>query len=193
MSNYKIFRQFFIKSRSGSVNTGNDFAHWILHKLSFNISVPPCIRFRNTDPSGGGGGHTVSSFGNLCMYGTDLATPLLVVHVREPQSRHSQAAPHNLCTHTWKQQKILERSVFRIRDVSIRIRIRTNGLRIRILHFFDAAWEPLLQIGDPGYGAFLTPGSGIRCLFDPWIWDPGWVKSQDPDDISKSSENFVLG
>jgi hypothetical protein len=25
------------------------------------------------------------------------------------------------------------------------------------------------------------PGSGIRCLFDPWIRDPGWVKNQDPD------------
>jgi hypothetical protein len=24
-------------------------------------------------------------------------------------------------------------------------------------------------------------GSGIRCLFDPWIRDPGWVKSKDPD------------
>jgi hypothetical protein len=24
-------------------------------------------------------------------------------------------------------------------------------------------------------------GSGIRCLFDPWIRDPGWVKSQVPD------------
>jgi hypothetical protein len=24
-------------------------------------------------------------------------------------------------------------------------------------------------------------GSGIRCLFDPWIRDPGWVESQDPD------------
>ncbi len=23
--------------------------------------------------------------------------------------------------------------------------------------------------------------SGIRCLFDHWIRDPGWVKSQDPD------------
>jgi hypothetical protein len=21
----------------------------------------------------------------------------------------------------------------------------------------------------------------IRCLFDPRIWDPGWVKNQDPD------------
>ncbi len=24
-------------------------------------------------------------------------------------------------------------------------------------------------------------GSGIRCLFDPWIRDPGWVRNQDPD------------
>ncbi len=24
-------------------------------------------------------------------------------------------------------------------------------------------------------------GCGIRCLFDPWIRDPGWVKNQDPD------------
>jgi|LakMenE01Jun11ns_1017448.scaffolds.fasta_scaffold5593779_1 hypothetical protein len=25
------------------------------------------------------------------------------------------------------------------------------------------------------------PGSGIQCPFDPWIENPGWVKSQDPD------------
>ncbi len=24
-------------------------------------------------------------------------------------------------------------------------------------------------------------GSGIQCLFDPWIRDPGWVKNQDLD------------
>jgi hypothetical protein len=24
-------------------------------------------------------------------------------------------------------------------------------------------------------------GSGIRCLFDFWIRDPGWVKNQHPD------------
>ncbi len=24
-------------------------------------------------------------------------------------------------------------------------------------------------------------GSGIRCLFDPWIRDPGWVESQHLD------------
>jgi hypothetical protein len=40
--------------------------------------------------------------------------------------------------------------------------------------------------------------SGIRCLLDPWIKDPGWVKNQDPgsgygmsnpDDISESLES----
>ncbi len=25
------------------------------------------------------------------------------------------------------------------------------------------------------------PDPGIRCLFDPWIRDPGWVESQHPD------------
>jgi hypothetical protein len=45
------------------------------------------------------------------------------------------------------------------------------------------------------------PGSGIRCLFDPWIRDPGCVKSQDldpgygsgmenPDHISESLETI---
>jgi hypothetical protein len=33
----------------------------------------------------------------------------------------------------------------------------------------------------------LTPGSGIRCLFDPWIRDPGWVKNQDPVRDGKKS------
>jgi hypothetical protein len=28
-------------------------------------------------------------------------------------------------------------------------------------------------------------GSEIRCLFDPWIRDPGWVKNQDPDPGSR--------
>ncbi len=32
-------------------------------------------------------------------------------------------------------------------------------------------------------------GSGIRCLFDPWIRDPGWVKNQDPDPGSGSGMN----
>jgi hypothetical protein len=42
-------------------------------------------------------------------------------------------------------------------------------------------------------------GSGIRCLFDPWIRDPGWVKKlrfgsgmNIPDHISESLETILL-
>jgi hypothetical protein len=31
------------------------------------------------------------------------------------------------------------------------------------------------------YDQCFGSGSGIRCLFDPWIRDPGWIKSWDPD------------
>ncbi len=31
----------------------------------------------------------------------------------------------------------------------------------------------------------------IRCLFDPWIRDPGWVKNQDPDPGSGSKMNIL--
>jgi hypothetical protein len=42
----------------------------------------------------------------------------------------------------------------------------------------------------------------IRCFFDPWVRDPGWVKNQDPDPgtgmnildhISESLEKEVFG
>jgi hypothetical protein len=45
-------------------------------------------------------------------------------------------------------------------------------------------------------------GSGIRCLFDPWNRDRGWVKNQDPDPgsemnipdhISESFEKTIFG
>ncbi len=45
---------------------------------------------------------------------------------------------------------------------------------------------------DPGSGAILTPGSGIRCLFDPWIRDPGWLKSQDPDRDPGWTTRFIF-
>ncbi len=35
----------------------------------------------------------------------------------------------------------------------------------------------------------------IRCLFDPWIWDPGWVKKNNLDHIFESLKKkqlFVL-
>jgi hypothetical protein len=41
----------------------------------------------------------------------------------------------------------------------------------------------------------LTVGAvlriGIRCLFDPWIRDLGWVKKQDPDPESGSETNYL--
>ncbi len=33
-------------------------------------------------------------------------------------------------------------------------------------------------------------GSGIRCLFDPWIRDPRWVKNQNPESGSRSRINI---
>jgi hypothetical protein len=35
------------------------------------------------------------------------------------------------------------------------------------------------------YRQYFGSGSRIRCLFDTWIRDPGWVKSQDPDPGSR--------
>ncbi len=37
--------------------------------------------------------------------------------------------------------------------------------------------------GPPAHSSVADPdpGPGILCPFDPWIRDPGWVKSQDPD------------
>ncbi len=32
------------------------------------------------------------------------------------------------------------------------------------------------------FGSVADPGSGIRCLFDPWIRDSGWVKIRIRDD-----------
>ncbi len=32
-------------------------------------------------------------------------------------------------------------------------------------------------------------GSGIRCLFDPWIRDPWWVKNQDPGSYFRELRN----
>jgi hypothetical protein len=34
--------------------------------------------------------------------------------------------------------------------------------------------------------SYCGSGSGIRCLSDPWIRDPGWVKNQDPDHKKKT-------
>ncbi len=62
-----------------------------------------------------------------------------------------------------------------IRIQRIRIRTRIGNTAAASLSDPDPNWFGI-QIGsvaDPGSGAILTPGSGIR--------NPGWVKIQDPD------------
>jgi len=35
-------------------------------------------------------------------------------------------------------------------------------------------------------------GFGIRCLFDPWICDPGWVKKNHDPDPESGMNNTVM-
>jgi hypothetical protein len=59
-----------------------------------------------------------------------------------------------------------------------------NLPRQRILHaLFMKQWGSLNIYQ---YKLCSGSGSGIWCLFDPWIWDPGWEKNQDPDLGSRS-------
>jgi hypothetical protein len=51
----------------------------------------------------------------------------------------------------------------------------------------------IISVADP------DPESGIRCLFYPWIRDPGWMKKSgsrsgmnNPDHISESLETIFL-
>ncbi len=62
--------------------------------------------------------------------------------------------------------------------LTIRQRLLYKGLRQNI------RMEELLA-GTVIHTAYQCCGSGseIRCLFDPWIRDPGWVKFQDPDPV----------
>ncbi len=85
--------------------------------------------------------------------------------------------------------------------------LRTSPILLRcsILKFvYPASLPTSVAEPDSGSGAFLTPGSGIRCLFDPWIrdpvpfdpLDPGRVKTgsgsgmNNPDHISESLETI---
>jgi WD40 repeat protein len=82
-----------------------------------------------------------------------------------------------------------------------------DGLRVH-------GWEPSRTFDSLGTGGAheilsrptqcCVSGSGIRCLFDPWIRDLGWVKKLDldpgsgsrmnsPDHISESLENNFFG
>ncbi len=63
---------------------------------------------------------------------------------------------------------------------------RTESVGVLLLYYTVLR----IRIRDLGSGAFLTPGSGIRCLFDPWIRDPGWVKNKNPDPEITTRINF---
>jgi hypothetical protein len=48
------------------------------------------------------------------------------------------------------------------------------------LNLSTGQWNGLVKVKINQYQCCGT-GFGIRWLFDPWIWDPEWVKNQDPD------------
>jgi hypothetical protein len=50
-----------------------------------------------------------------------------------------------------------------------------SGVKIRILVYYIRYTKQC-----------CGSGSGIRCLFYPWVRDPGWVKNQDSDQESGS-------
>jgi hypothetical protein len=67
-----------------------------------------------------------------------------------------------------------------------------TGIRIRIIVFRPGTLLfKIIIVADP------DPGSDIRCLFHPWIRDPGWIKKSgsrsgmnNPDHISESLDTI---
>jgi hypothetical protein len=57
--------------------------------------------------------------------------------------------------------------------------VRVNQVMVKIYES--------ISIADP------DPGSGIRCLFDPAIRDPGWLESQYPDPGSGRGRKSASG
>jgi hypothetical protein len=53
-------------------------------------------------------------------------------------------------------------------------------LQLRLLQIFGRLLRPTNQSITQSIQC-CGSGSGIRCLFDPWIRVPGWVESQHPD------------
>jgi hypothetical protein len=49
------------------------------------------------------------------------------------------------------------------------VKYRTVGMPLLYLHIRKKSID-YTSVADP------DPGSGIGCLFDPWIRDPGWEK-----------------
>ncbi len=50
-----------------------------------------------------------------------------------------------------------------------------EGLNKKAQITLDKVW-PTDKVSLKYFYQCCGPGSGIRCLFDPWIRDPGWVK-----------------
>jgi hypothetical protein len=81
----------------------------------------------------------------------------------------------------------------------IKYTMESHGMSIDIRYVLSPppSHKQTPSVADPGSGAFLTPGSGIQCLFYPWIRDLGWVKTRiwirDPGHISESLKNNFWG
>ena len=56
-----------------------------------------------------------------------------------------------------------------------------QGLQQKHSHTPEEGSKLCLLENDYRRGQCCGSGSGIRCLFDPWIRVPGWVESQHPD------------
>ncbi len=74
-----------------------------------------------------------------------------------------------------------------------------EGLNKKAQITLDKVW-PTDKVSLKYFYQCCGPGSGIRCFFDPWIRDPGWVKKcgsgsgvNNPDHISESLETISLG
>ncbi len=61
--------------------------------------------------------------------------------------------------------------VFWISNVATVLQLITNNL-LFVTYYLKIYIVQYIKV----QCSVADPGSGIRCLFDPWIWDPGWVK-----------------
>ncbi len=78
---------------------------------------------------------------------------------------------HHFCWHRYPVRYIIKFGNFR--RVITNIKCVLNIRLLTLCTFRKAVLSMCIKIS--------VCGSGIRCLFDPWIRDPGGVKNQDPD------------
>jgi hypothetical protein len=96
-------------------------------------------------------------------------------------------------THGWRKKRIIHRGkgaylrcpVFTSVHFSLRNEGSSEYIRLcegreslsRNFQTFQDPWHQFHGIGRLVLHSIADPGSRIRCLFDPWIRDPGWIKS----------------